>query len=597
MSKTKVPIRETKLTFLGDGQVGKSSTLRTICNLPFFASLTSTLALEDTHVFQVDPRNLEWKYVTKYELSQQRIKNSMPTTINPSAQQEEKVSNSPDYKYKFEEELVERTVSDNKFINEMITGYYEYAEPDYYFRISDFGGQEVFYSLYHLFLSERGVYILVFNLNKAKEEDLYKIRFWLNTIEKYSPKAPFFIVGTFLDRFLKYNKENELENLSKCISDYLKYNSLSENLMKNENLCFFPLENFRGPNSEEAKKLKKKFATLISSTANVNKDLFSEAIRTPYVFFMDSCREQRNFFTLSNFKLLAQQSMFSDDEIHEMLNQFRTLGIVLYFPDLKVIDEQNYIFFSQSYLAQALGSFIRDESLHELAFRVKTELFTHYKKYVRTGKIHEDLLNNLLKTYSNSEKKFVINLAIQSLILIQVEINCGKYIYVIPSQLPNFVFDGKRKVIKPMKTPDVKVKFSVAINHRFFILFIIELFHQIEDEKSEIALFTKIFARIVVNTRFQFDIYLSNDKEVTLSFTSKKDIFGIVQKLQAIVKELKKSYFEDSIIVIDEIYMKNQVLGAKLPTVKKLLKRYVKSPRVNFSANDLSKFTLNLTLI
>ena len=74
--------------------------------------------------------------------------------------------------------------------------------------IWDYGGQAVFYTLHHLFLSRFGVYLLVFDLRKLVEargrarddaEALEYLRFWLNSVKLHAPGAPLLLVGTFGD--------------------------------------------------------------------------------------------------------------------------------------------------------------------------------------------------------------------------------------------------------------------------------------------------------------------------------------------------------------------------------------------------------------
>ena len=86
------------------------------------------------------------------------------------------------------------------------------------FSIWDFGGQAVFYTLHHLFLTEYGCYVLVFDLTKLLREESRKdtieyLRFWLFSKKLHAPNASVFIVGT---------RCNEVENEN----DFLKVNKI-----------------------------------------------------------------------------------------------------------------------------------------------------------------------------------------------------------------------------------------------------------------------------------------------------------------------------------------------------------------------------------
>jgi hypothetical protein len=96
----------------------------------------------------------------------------------------------------------------------------------------DFGGQEVFYSLHHLFITRFCVYVVTFNMewlwddasneNFKKEECLSFLRFWLNSIylhaqspHGYSGKevAPIILVGTHKDKVSKPAHHGKISRL------------------------------------------------------------------------------------------------------------------------------------------------------------------------------------------------------------------------------------------------------------------------------------------------------------------------------------------------------------------------------------------------
>ncbi|GBG16105.1 Leucine-rich repeat serine/threonine-protein kinase 1, partial [Hondaea fermentalgiana] len=88
------------------------------------------------------------------------------------------------------------------------------------FTIWDYGGQEVFYALHHLFLTQYGVYMLVFDMREvlgkerfkekidkieyaklaSQEDSLETLRFWIDSIRLHAPGANIAIVGTYLDQ-------------------------------------------------------------------------------------------------------------------------------------------------------------------------------------------------------------------------------------------------------------------------------------------------------------------------------------------------------------------------------------------------------------
>ena len=81
------------------------------------------------------------------------------------------------------------------------------------FSIWDFGGQEEYYATHQCFLSQRSLYLLLFNLKKG-ENGIQELRPWLNNIALRAPKSCIIIVGTHLDEV----KDNERDEVFKLLN-------------------------------------------------------------------------------------------------------------------------------------------------------------------------------------------------------------------------------------------------------------------------------------------------------------------------------------------------------------------------------------------
>jgi GTPase SAR1 family protein len=68
---------------------------------------------------------------------------------------------------------------------------------DLQFSCWDFGGQEVYYTTHSFFLTERSIFLVVFNL--ALGANNCRVEYWLNSIKARAPKAAIILVGTHLD--------------------------------------------------------------------------------------------------------------------------------------------------------------------------------------------------------------------------------------------------------------------------------------------------------------------------------------------------------------------------------------------------------------
>eukprot|EP00924_Labyrinthula_sp_SR-Ha-C_P007889 snap_masked-scaffold_28-processed-gene-4.60-mRNA-1 protein AED:1.00 eAED:1.00 QI:0/0/0/0/1/1/2/0/184 len=167
--------------------------------------------------------------------------------------------------------------------------------------------------------------------------------------------------------------------------------------------------------------------------------------------------------TVEKFKLKAKKINFSEDEMEEMLEIYSKEGIISYFKDINLSERENFIFFAPSFLAQALGSFIRDESFHQLAFRTNKKVFSNYRKYIDNGIIRKDLFEVLLKQYTKKEKEYVLNIALHSLVLFADPRE--KNTFIVPELLPE-VKDSKLKI---SLTPDLVWKTDKPITKEKFM--------------------------------------------------------------------------------------------------------------------------------
>ncbi|XP_076465791.1 uncharacterized protein LOC143297367 [Babylonia areolata] len=69
------------------------------------------------------------------------------------------------------------------------------------FSVWDFAGQTVYYNTHQFFLSDRAVYLLLWNIRLGHEHA--GLDFWLSSISVHAPKAPIFVVGTHVDQVAK----------------------------------------------------------------------------------------------------------------------------------------------------------------------------------------------------------------------------------------------------------------------------------------------------------------------------------------------------------------------------------------------------------
>ena len=75
------------------------------------------------------------------------------------------------------------------------------------FSVFDFAGQTVYYNTHQFFLTNRSIYLIVWNVRLGAEHS--GIEFWLNSIDCHAPLCPIFIIGTHIDEVSKYELSKE----------------------------------------------------------------------------------------------------------------------------------------------------------------------------------------------------------------------------------------------------------------------------------------------------------------------------------------------------------------------------------------------------
>jgi len=76
----------------------------------------------------------------------------------------------------------------------------------FFFSIWDFSGQEEYYATHQCFLSQRSLYLLLFNL-KHGTKGILELKLWLNNISLRAPRSMVIIVGTHLDEVADDERE------------------------------------------------------------------------------------------------------------------------------------------------------------------------------------------------------------------------------------------------------------------------------------------------------------------------------------------------------------------------------------------------------
>eukprot|EP00924_Labyrinthula_sp_SR-Ha-C_P004857 maker-scaffold_1-snap-gene-14.1-mRNA-1 protein AED:0.21 eAED:0.21 QI:0/0.5/0/0.66/1/0.66/3/0/618 len=500
-------LNELQLLFMGDSKTGKTSTIRSLCKKRFMKDISSTLVLEDTNIFEIKEDNL--KPFTKYELSVQRVKNVLAIEYNL----DNRVGKTSKYNLPFEKELLERTVQDEEFLK-LFTwdNSSDYKSNNPFYRVSDFGGQEVFSSLHHLFMNPNAVYVLVFNLTKQNNKDMNRLKFWLKSVVKNAPRAPIVLIGTYLKLFLRKNKKEELEKTELKVFKLVSETFTDFQVPKNEKINLFPIEN-SNPSSKTISEIHEKLKSFAKEDEFFINYVSTElSLPCVWVLFLDNCREESNYISLKKFKNKGKLCKFTEENLDDMLNIYSRAGIIFYHNNLELSEETNFIFFAPSYIAQALGSFIRDSNLHQLAFRLNSEIFPEYRKYIDFGIIRKTLFNMLLRDYTTKEREYVLKVALSSMILLKYDEKAESFI--VPELVP--VLKDRR--IRPSKDTEAYIEFKKPISLIMFLNVVLE--YKNEHQPRDILLY-RYFARFIFNPDKIVDMFLLSEKKIGFKLVKK----------------------------------------------------------------------------
>lgn len=112
----------------------------------------------------------------------------------------------------------------------------------------------MFYALHHLFLTQQGIYLVVFSLKELRDDEaatMKYLKYWLESIRIHGQDAPVFVVGTFLDKLgsklwrLTPGKSRDASTIEKMDQMLAKLIEPFKGVVPNtqEGLRFFPVAN------------------------------------------------------------------------------------------------------------------------------------------------------------------------------------------------------------------------------------------------------------------------------------------------------------------------------------------------------------------
>ncbi|CAE8739352.1 unnamed protein product [Polarella glacialis] len=278
----KVRPRTLKLMFVGQGRAGKTSTLKALTGQTFQPNEESTHGLHATmplvRAVTLDVRSAlvsQWQVVARseHEIHGAELERSCAQYVAErmrDVDSSEALQAEPDGGEAWPEDgitkmsvdLVARLIQNNE------SGLDDEEDEPVMLKTWDFGGQREYYVMHHLFLTNRGIYLVVTRLDSwlvpnletpegeespavtgedggAFEPPLEALTFWLSSIHVHAPDAMILIVGTHADRVADCQKEVEDRVEEEIVQLMERVPGVERQVVVNGSagLCFFPVDN------------------------------------------------------------------------------------------------------------------------------------------------------------------------------------------------------------------------------------------------------------------------------------------------------------------------------------------------------------------
>jgi GTPase SAR1 family protein len=291
----------------------------------------------------------------------------------------------------------------------------------------DFGGQEIFSSIYPLFFTRNAVYLVVFDLrwladSKSPEERsqcLEYLSYWVNTIAVHTQEdgyitAKFAVVGTH-----RLNLESQYVSAEAFLVKLKQISALMEpmlskwwgNLIKDSTgdseLCFFAIDSAPRPVEMAVRSLMEAIEEAIKESNFVT-------AKRPFTWFraLDLLLENpRKWLPLEESRRLAILGGVREDDVEQWLQFLHDMGIVMWHNEQSLKDvvvKDPEVFF-----VEPVTRVICVQGVHHCEFRVEcngSHLHEDFQTMLRTGIVSMELLRGLLRDLEPLHVDMVIGL-------------------------------------------------------------------------------------------------------------------------------------------------------------------------------------------
>ncbi|MFE4076980.1 COR domain-containing protein [Peribacillus sp. YIM B13477] len=272
---------------------------------------------------------------------------------------------------------------------------------NYTLNVWDFGGQEIYHSTHQFFLTNRSLYVLVWD---ARQEDEYgRIDYWLNTIESFAGDSPILLVINKCDE-RKIIKDIDLKSLRRNFQQIIEVYKVScQNGMG--------IADLRDVIQEETKHLPLMGLVWLSSWIQ---------IRT----YLEELSKSVNLIPYSEYLEICERYGVPESEAKSLSKYLHDLGIILHFHEDIIL--KNTVILSPDWGTTAVYKVLDTED----------DILKN-----RNGTLYyEDLQNIWVDKENYSEDKYLLILRLMENFQLSFEVEKNK-VFLIPEFMGNLEFE------------------------------------------------------------------------------------------------------------------------------------------------------------
>ena len=308
-------------------------------------------------------------------------------------------------------------------------------------------------STHHFFLTQRTLYLLVWDVSRNDPDDLLRLENWLKTIENYGDNSPVLIVGNKCDRNLgRFWKIHEVVDSKYQVC----YVSCKDD---------FNLESLRGQIIKAAVNLPLMRTRWLSNWVSIRLELEKKA------------ESGINCFTFFEYLTLCHNYKVQPDEAGSLLQYLHDLGVILYYYDGSPENQimENLIILSPTWATNAVHRVLEEGK----------------KNGLLEGRNGNLLFTDLERIWTDQERypkhryRQLLHLMVMFRLAVSVRndtVSSEKWEWLIPSLL---VPAPSSSSISKSDTPVLRYRFSGFLPKDFMPKLIVSLYSLIDiDEKS-----------------------------------------------------------------------------------------------------------------